>query len=42
MEDMETAAEKVGLLLNAESEMEPERCIVKKKRAIDIHADTES
>lgn len=42
MEYMETAAEKIGLLLNAESEMETERCIVKKKRAINIHADTES
>ncbi|WP_233569691.1 hypothetical protein [Planomicrobium sp. Y74] len=39
MEHMKNAAEKVGLLLNAEIEIEPGKCIVKKKRTIDIHAD---
>lgn len=38
MEQMEAAAEKVGLLLNAEIEMDAEKCIIKRERLLEIQA----
>jgi hypothetical protein len=40
MDDVETAAEKVGMLLGAEIEVIAGKCSVKKKRTIEIKADT--
>ena len=38
MEQMEVAVEKVGLLLNAEIELDAEKCIVKRERSLEIQA----
>lgn len=39
MEQIEVAGEKVGLLLNAEIEMEAEKCIIKRNRSLEIQRD---
>jgi hypothetical protein len=40
MERLEEVAEKVGMLLKSEVELQPKGCIIKKKRTLEIHANT--